>query len=84
MFPPSVLKVLRLAANKARDQPPALRGALFQAYFVRWWALLSMAVQRAVAQSLLSYEMPGALVPMPGLEELLTLDGELPPASRLG
>ena len=76
--------VRRLAAHKAQDQPPALRGALFQAYFVRWWNLLSLAVQRAVAQSLLGCEAPpGSMVPGPGLEELLTLDAELPAPSRL-
>ena len=75
--------VLRLAQEKSRNQPPALRGSLLQAYFRRWWGLLSIAVQRAVAQNLLGVVELGSLAPLPGLEELLSLEAELPPASRL-
>ena len=60
-----------------------LRGSFFQAYFRRWWGLLSVAVQSAVARNLLGVDYPAAQVPLPGLEELLSPEWEYPAPSRL-
>ena len=49
-----------LASAKARDAPEVLRGSLFYGWVSRWWALLSMAQQTALAASL-SEEHMGVL-----------------------
>ena len=45
--------VRQLAAAKAREAPPALRAAARQAWSCRWWGLVGVGVQRAIAEALL-------------------------------
>ena len=50
--------VTELAALKAREAPPLLRGCAHYAWSNRWWALLSVGTQRAVAEALLRHAGP--------------------------
>lgn len=54
--------VRELATLKARQAPPLLRGCARFAWSNRWWALVGVGVQRAVAESLLRHGGPD-LVP---------------------
>ena len=75
--------VKRLVEHKASQQPEPLRGSFRVILHRRWWGLLSVAVQRAVAGNLAGADWPclGAFE-LPGLEELLThVDAPMP--SRL-
>ena len=58
-----------LAHARARTAPALLRSAAVQAYVHRWAGLLSVAAQRALAETLL--ELPAAAAP--------GVDGEPPP-----
>ena len=66
-----VTQLVRLRAQRA---PAALRGVAKQSWLRRWWGLLSMALQGALAATLLGAAyvhgaMPGAQ--LPALEEVL-------------
>ena len=75
--------VSRLVEHKASQQPAPLRGSFRVILHRRWWGLLSVAVQRAVAYNLAGADWPGSgLKELPGLEELLTYV-EAPLPSRL-
>ena len=75
--------VSRLVEHKASQQPAPLRGSFRVILHRRWWGLLSVAVQRAVACNLAGADWPGSgLKELPGLEELLTYV-EAPLPSRL-
>ena len=66
--------VKRLVATRTQAVPPILRRAAALAYHRRWWSLLSVALQRTVATSLLDHPglgcAPGA-GPEPPLAEVL-------------
>ena len=47
--------IQELAALKARQAPPLLLGAARYAWSNRWWALVGVGVQRAVAEALLRH-----------------------------
>ena len=50
---PTCIELVRhLASYKARAAPLVLRGPLRQAWAARWWSLLSVAAQDALAVSL--------------------------------
>ena len=58
--------VRRLVEHRAGQQPQPLRGSFHVILTRRWWALLSVAVQRAVAANLVGAEWPACgLVPLP-------------------
>ena len=42
-----------LAALKARQAPPLLRGCAMHAWSNRWWGIVGVGVQRAIAEALL-------------------------------
>ena len=57
-----VRDLVRLKANRA---PPALRAAAFAAWARRWWGMLSVAVQQAVASTALGgWVQPLSLKPV--------------------
>ena len=65
---PDAVKLVReLAALKALEAPPLLRGCAKSAWSNRWWALISVGVQRAVAEALLRHAGPD-LQPSPPVE----------------
>ena len=48
------VRIIReMAALKAQQSPPLLRGCAKNAWSNRWWALVRVGVQRAIAESLL-------------------------------
>ena len=47
--------VRELVSLKAREAPPSMRGCARYAWSNRWWALVSVGVQRAVAEALLRH-----------------------------
>ena len=51
--PDAVQVVRELVALKAGQAPPTLRGCAAYAWSNRWWALISVGTQRAVAEALL-------------------------------
>ncbi len=51
----SVRIIRDLASLKARQAPPLLRGCARHAWSNRWWALVGVAVQRAIAEALLRH-----------------------------
>ena len=62
--------VRQLAAHKALEADPLLRAQTLRAWEVRWWAMLGMAAQGALAASLLApggrqlvLDVPAAPVP---------------------
>ena len=59
--------VEQLAKYKASGQPLHLRRATEYAYYKRWWSLLSVAAQRAVALSLIEVDCE-AIKPLADLE----------------
>ena len=66
-----------LMALKAREAPASLRGCALYAWSQRWWALVSVGVQRAVAEALLCQGGPDLQPnppedPAPPLAEVLT------------
>ena len=75
--------VRQLARHRASEQPPPLRRSFHVILWRRWWGMLSMAVQRAVACNLQGSAWPAVRAfPLPDLEELLTcLESPIP--SRL-
>ena len=50
-----------LACLKAREAAPVLRDAAKQAWSRRWWSLVSVGAQRAVAEALLARAGPDLL-----------------------
>ena len=52
MCPQSERLVFKLAEHKARIEPPALQRSVQHSYLRRWWGLLSVAIQVAVAATL--------------------------------
>ena len=53
------LKLMReLAALKAQEAPPLMRACARHAWSTRWWALVSVGVQRAIAEALLRHAGP--------------------------
>ena len=75
--------VRQLARHRASEQPPPLRRSFHVILWRRWWGMLSIAVQRAVACNLQGSAWPLVRAfPLPDLEELLTcLESPIP--SRL-
>jgi len=70
--------VRELVALKAREAPPSLRACARHAWSQRWWALVSVGVQRAVAEALLCHGGPDLqpnppVEPAPPLADVLTL-----------
>ena len=68
--------VSRLAAQKVREVPPLLRRSAQLAWTDRWWAILGIAVQDALAASLLApagkgLALEGTVDYEPALEEVL-------------
>ena len=66
----------RLAVYKAKDAPPALRRSVQLAYVSRWSAMVGVAVQDAIAASLLapagrSLVLDQSAAPAPSLDALL-------------
>ena len=47
--------IRELASLKARQAPPLLRGCAQNAWSNRWWSLVGVGVQRAIAESLLRH-----------------------------
>ena len=47
--------VREMAALKARQAPPLLRGCARHAWSNRWWSLIGIGVQRVIAESLLRH-----------------------------
>ena len=69
--------IKELVALKAREAPPSLRGCAKHAWSQRWWALVSVGVQRAVAEALLRHNGPDLQPnppeePTPPLADVLT------------
>jgi len=69
--------VRELVALKAREAPPAMRGCARYAWSQRWWALVSVGTQRAVAEALLRHGGPDLqpnppVVPAPPLADVLS------------
>ena len=59
------VKIVReLAALKAREAPPLLQGCARHSWSNRWWALVSVGVQRAIGEALLRHSGPD-LQPQP-------------------
>ena len=82
--PEAVSLVLELATEAAGRQAPMLRRSFRLIYHRRWWGLLSIAVQRAVARNLLGFDgLEATVYGMPSFETLLSLV-EAPLISRLG
>ena len=50
--------------GKAQEAPPLLRACARHAWSTRWWALVSVGVQRAIAEALLWHAAPD-LLPSP-------------------
>ena len=77
--------VRQLATVKAREAPRQLRSAAVRAWEQRWWALLSVAAQSALASTLVD-DAPDLLGgwdgPEPEVVEMLQ-DALLGPVSRL-
>ena len=78
--------VARLVATRTQTVPPLLRRAAAQAFHRRWWSLLSVALQRTVATSLLDHPglgcMPGS-GPAPPLGDVFHAALDPATASRL-
>ena len=51
----AVALVREMAALKAREAPPMLRGCAQYAWSNRWWALVGVGTQRAIAEALLRH-----------------------------
>ena len=72
----AVKLVQRLVALRAHRAPPAVRASAKAAWARRWWSVLSVAVQQAVAHAALgrARAMPGpAHIDAPALDEVLHL-----------
>ena len=72
----AVKLVQRLVALRAHRAPPAVRASAKAAWARRWWSVLSVAVQQAVAHTALgrARAMPGpAHTGAPALDEVLHL-----------
>jgi len=77
-----------LARNRASQAPPILRQAVAQAYTRRWWCLLGVAVQDALAATLmgqLTGPLPGgaATAAPPFDADVLAAGADAGPPSRL-
>ena len=70
----SLMLVNQLARYKAASAPPQLRSVTHTAYASRWWALLSVAVQKAVAQTLVRQGGPDLLSEPSALEPPTLVD----------
>ena len=82
----SINTVRRLVNARTRTVHPLLRRAAKLAYHRRWWSILSVTLQQAVA--LCCLDEPGmacvaGLGPEPELAEVLTEAQETPEVSRL-
>ncbi|OLQ08377.1 hypothetical protein AK812_SmicGene8160 [Symbiodinium microadriaticum] len=81
----AVKLVQRLVALRAHRAPPAVRASAKAAWARRWWSVLSVAVQQAVAHTALgrAQAMPGpAHTDAPALDEVLHLaDPDRDPAA---
>jgi len=80
--------VRRLARHRAAQAPPLLRQAVAQAYTRRWWCLLGVAVQDALAATVLGLPvgpLPGgaALAAPPFDADVLADLADAGPPSRL-
>ena len=78
--------VSKLIEAKTQTVAPLLRQAAALAYYRRGWGMLSTALQRTVATSLLDHpgmgSMPGP-APEPPFSDLLQIATEIPEVSRL-
>ena len=86
----SVGLMRELVAQKALSQPPALQRSASLMFTRRWWGILSVAVQYAVASTLVPEAIFGAgetrllrTYPSPSLEELVGGHRVPPLVSRL-
>ena len=78
--------VSKLIEAKTQTIAPLLRQAAALAYHRRWWGILSTALQRTVATSLLDHPGMGSMPgpgPEPPLGDLLQIAMEIPELSRL-
>ena len=78
--------VSKLIEAKTQTVAPLLRQAAALAYHRRWWGILSTALQRTVATSLLDQPGMGSMLgagPEPPLGDLLEIAMEIPEVSRL-
>ena len=66
--PEAVDLVQELVALKAQEAPPSMRGCAKAAWSQRWWAVISVGVQRAIAEALLSPANGIDLQPCPAAE----------------
>ena len=75
--------IRQLLREKIRNVPSGLQGTLRMALRRRWYGILSIAIQRAVAINLLGeeWEMP-TVFPLPGIEELI-VEADIGTGSRL-
>ena len=74
VYPISNILVRDLAASKARAAPELLQASLRVAWAARWWALLSVAAQEALAASLVEPSLQlldGWDAAEPSLDDLL-------------
>ena len=78
------LSIIRtLAHTKAQAAPPALQRAARHAWHVRWLSMVSVAAQRAFAESLLQRTHTELAAETPELSEVLFPHAEPPDFSRL-
>ena len=68
--------VRELAQLKAQQAPPKLRGCAHHAWANRWWSLIGVGVQRAIAESLLRHagvdlQASAPTTPAPALADVL-------------
>jgi hypothetical protein len=78
-----------LAKGKSRDAPACLGKSVEYAFLSRWWAMLSVTAQSALAASLLDtieFNAPDELHPTPPLDTVLhsTIYSDGPQVSRIG
>jgi len=80
--------VSALVKHKTSADPPLLRRAAALGWHRRWWSILSIAAQTALADSLMPRHVfmpnPPAEGATPPLHEVLSLAGDPPVPSRLG
>ena len=78
--------VRQLASARARTCPALLRVSAAQAWRARWWEILSVAAQAALAATLVEEAHPtldGSDGAEPALADVLADAGAPPPVSRL-
>ena len=82
----ALMMISTLTAAKTKTFAPLVRQAPALAYHRRWWGILSTALQRTVATSLLDHPGMGSMPgpgPEPPLGDLLQIAMEIPELSHL-